>query len=214
MTDVKRTTSFIWRHATLIRAVMAGLLLIVGVLSWASSHPAPQTSEIVIASRDIPSGSVLANEDLAIGHDSLGLATLNRSDLVGEIVRGPIKSGEPVTPSRITPGRSLQVVPGRVVFPLALSDERLAALLVAGDVVNVIVTPGDLSDGEVRTLARQVEVLTVSGQTTVSSGLTSPGSGAVVLLDVSDIQAADLSQIQRSDRVSVTIGSRAVPANQ
>ncbi len=208
MADVRRTTSFIWRHSTLIRAVLAGVLLIAGLLSWMSNSAVPQTEEVVVASRDIVSGAALTEEDLTLGNDSLGLATMDSSDLVGEIARGPIDSGEPITSSRITPGRSLQVLPGRVVFPLSLTDERLAALLVSGDVVNVLAAPGDLTDGEVRILARQVEVLTVSGEAASGSGLAPPGAGAVVLLDVSETQASELSRIQRSDRVSVTIGSR------
>jgi Flp pilus assembly protein CpaB len=205
MSSVRRTTSFLWRHWTALRAAAAGVLLLVAVVSCAGQTPQPRLSPVAVAARDIASGATLTADDLATGEDSLGVTTPNPEDLVGESVRGPISAGEPITASRLTPGRSVPTQPGSVVFPLTLADQRIAGLLVAGDRVDVIVTPDALHQGRARTVAADVEVLTVAAA--ADSGPASLSqAGSVVLLAVEQEQARQLAQIRRSDHVSVAIG--------
>jgi Flp pilus assembly protein CpaB len=206
MAKVRRTSSFVWRHATALRASAAGLLVLTAVGSCAGAEPQVELREVVVASRDIPSGSRLAPEDLAVAEDSLGLLTPSAQDLAGETARGPISAGEPITASRLTPGRSVSAAPGTVVFPLTLPDERIAGLLMAGDRVDVIVTPDSLHGGEAASAAEDVEVLTVTAPPDDGPGSALSQAGSVVLLAVTPEQAAALAGIRRSDRVSVAIG--------
>ena len=124
MARAHRTTTAFFRHHTVIRLVLAIGLIVAGLVSWANSEPATVTKPIVVAARDIASGASLTAADLSTGYDSLGLADVDPAALLGETARGPISEGEPITMSRITPGRSLTVESGRVVFPLPLPDCR------------------------------------------------------------------------------------------
>ena len=205
MPPVRRTTSFLWRHSVALRSAAAGLLLILALASWGSAGPPVEVHPVVVAAHDIPSGATLTADDLTEAADSLGLDSPSAEDLVGESVRGPIAAGEPITASRLTPGRSVPTAPGTVVFPLTLSDERVAGLLVAGDRVDVIVTPDALHQGQAATVAADVEVLGVSGSEE-GPGAALAQSGSVVLLAATHEQAAGLAGIRRSDHVSVTIG--------
>jgi pilus assembly protein CpaB len=215
MARVQRTTSVIFRHGTTIRLIAAACLLLVGAVSWLGADPATTTRPVVVAARDIPAGTTLVATDLATGQDSLGLESIESDTLVGETVRGPIAEGEPITPSRLTPGRSLAVKPGRVVFPLPLPDDGIAGMLVAGDIVDVVVAAErltGLTDNEddqdaVWTAAAGVEVLTVTVPN--SDDVLAPGSSdSAVLLDVTTEQASELAAIRRSDRVSLTLAGR------
>lgn len=210
MTRAGRTTSILFRYGTTVRFLAAAVLLVIGVISWIGSEPAISTKTVAIAARDIPSGAAITAADLSSGQDSLGLTTVQPEELIGEITRGPIREGEPVTLSRITPGRSLGVAPGRVVFPLPLPENGMAGMLVAGDVVDVVVASERLSDGEddqVRTAAAGVEVLAVTGSQP-EDVLAPGGSDSAVLLDVNTEQARDLAAIGRSDRISLTLAGR------
>lgn len=194
---------------------MAACLLVVGVVSWLGSEPATATKLVAVAARDIPSGTSLTAADVTVGQDSLGLDSAEPEVLIGETVRGPIAEGEPITPSRLTPGRSLAVKPGRVVFPLPLPDDGMAGMLVAGDIVDVVVASERLAglaseateQKSVWTAAAGVEVLTVTVPD--SDEVLTPGnSDSAVLLDVTSEQAGELAAIRRSDRVSLTLAGR------
>ncbi len=205
MASVQRTSSFLWRHSTALRAGAAAVLLLVALGSWAGAEHPADLRPVVVAARDIPSGGVIAEDDLATAQDSLGLSTPAASELVGESVRGPVAAGEPLTASRLTPGRSVPTGAGTVVFPLALADTRIADLLVAGDRVDVIVTPDSLHEGKPRTAAGGVEVLTVTAPADSGPGSALARSGSMVLLQVTAEQARGLAAIRGSDHVSVAI---------
>lgn len=206
MTHRQRIVAFIWRHSFGIRAALAGICLVGAVGAWSSAGEPVVLTRVSVAARDIPAGAVLSASDVAEGQDSLGLTTPAADRLVGEIVRGPVARGEPITESRITPGRTVATPRGTVVFPLTLADQRIADLLGAGDHVNVLVTPDSLQDdARGSQTIDDVEVLTVPHQ---DGGLARPSlgnSGAVVLLAVSDQQADQLAGIRRSDHVTVAI---------
>jgi Flp pilus assembly protein CpaB len=160
---------------------------------------------VTVAARDIASGSTLTAADLTTATATLPLATPPIDQLVGEVVRGPLTPGEPVTITRITPGRQVDPEPGTVVFPLTLADERIAALLQSGDRVDVLVTPDALHEGEPRQVAADVEILTVAADDPGGFQAASPQSGSVVLLALPEEEAPELAAIRRSDHVSVAI---------
>jgi len=205
MTIWQKLSAFIWRHSRVIRLCLAAGCAIAAIASFSNASEPPKLSEVVVAARDIEAGATLAEADLALAQDSLGLTTPQRQTLLGETVRGPVVAGEPVTESRLTPGRSLAPPPGSVVFPLTLEDERIAELLTAGDRVDVLVTPDSLNEDATGLTVSDVEVLTVPLPAGDSLRPTLGRSGAVVLLAVDTDAAADLAQIRRSDHVTVTI---------
>lgn len=194
-----------WRYGRTVRWAVAALCLVVAVASWVQKPAEPRTQLLTVAARAIPSGATLTAEDLTTTSATLPVATPQVGELVGEVVRGPLEPGEPLTLGRITPGRQVAPDPGTVVFPLTLADERIAALLRSGDRVDVLVTPDALHEGDPRLVAGDVEVLAVAADDPAGFGAASPQSGSVVLLGLPEEQAPELAAIRRSDHVSVAI---------
>lgn len=192
-----------WRYGRRVRWAAVAVLLLLAAFSAVPGTDQRSVAEITVASRDIPSGAQLGADDLAPATTDLPLPATSSSDLMGQTTRGPIAAGEPITPSRIVPGGTVAPQPGTIVFPLTLSDERVAALLHSGDRVDVMVTPDALHDGEPRLVASDVEVLGVPVDS--GAGFDSPQSGAVVLLAVPESDASQLAVIRRGDRVFVAI---------
>lgn len=191
-----------WRYSRRIRWALAVCCLLLALLTWTEGGNKPQVRDVPVATRDIPAGATITAEDLTIARTELPLDTPTPDELVGEIVRGPVAVGEPVTRSRLVPGQSMRPPPGTVVFPLTVNDERIAELLNAGDHVDILVAPDSLHDAKPRVAARDVEVLAVP--TEGGTGL-STRSGAVILLALDDVTAEELAGLRRSDHVTVAI---------
>lgn len=191
-----------WRHGRRVRLVAAGLLLAVAVLTWPQEQTDLSPQQVTVAARDVASGQRLQADDLTTATISLALDTPPPAQAVGEIVRGPLAAGEPVTRTRLAPGRGVEPGSGTVVLPLLVADERIAALLQSGDRVNVLVAPDSLHEGRPRVAAEDVEVLAVPQ---APDGPAGPESGSVVLLAVGEDQANELAAIRRSDHVTLAI---------
>lgn len=175
------------------------------VASTLGGEEAVPSQAVTVAARAVAAGSRLRVEDLTTVTATLAVGTPRPAELVGEVTRGPLLAGEPVTTSRIAPGGSVDPPVGTVVFPLALADERVAALLQSGDRVDVLVTPDALHEGEPRTVVTDVEVLAVPTSEGSALGPASPQAGALVLLGLPEDLAPELAAIRRSDHVSVAI---------
>lgn len=192
-----------WRHGRKVRLAAAGSLAVVAVLTWPQGA-SDTTYPVTVTTRDVSSGARLTADDLTISSSSLLLDTPPPEQAVGEIVRGPVAAGEPVTTTRLAPGRGVEPDQGTVVLPLVIADERIGALLQSGDRVDVLVAPDALHEGDPRVVARQVQVLAVP-QDEAGSGLAGAQSGSVVLLSVPEEDAEALAGIRRSDHVTLAI---------
>lgn len=192
-----------WRYGRRARWMAVAVLLGLAALSAVPTSDRARVTQITVAARDVPSGAQLQPDDLTAASSDLPVTTPPVSELVGQTLRGPVGAGEPMTATRIVPGGSVAPAPGTIVFPLILSDERVAALLHSGDRVDVMVTPDALHEGEPRLIAADVEVLGVPADS--GSGFGAPQSGAVVLLAVPEADATALAVIRRNDRVFVAI---------
>ena len=182
MLSRRRLSALAWRYGNRVRwSLVVGCLVLAVATSTAAEQPADPTA-VTVASRAVASGATIEAADLSVVTATLPVTTLPPDRLVGEVVRGPLEAGEPVTASRIVPGGPVAPADGSVVFPLPLSDHRIAALLQSGDRVDVLVTPDALHEGEPRVVATGVEVLTVTGQQDTAFGPAGNSSGAVVLL--------------------------------
>ena len=205
MTGTRRLAALGWRYGRAVRWGVAGLCLVAAAGSLATQADAPSPRVLTVAGRPVAAGAALTAADLTTATSTLPVITPAAADLVGEVTRGPLETGEPVTGSRIVPGGRVDPEPGTVVFPLTLADERIASLLQSGDRVDVLVTPDSLHEGDPRVVATDVQVLAVPLGEAGGFGPASPQSGAVVLLALPSEQSADLAGIRRSDQVSVAI---------
>ncbi|RBY77972.1 Flp pilus assembly protein CpaB [Blastococcus sp. TF02-09] len=157
--------------AALARRVAAALLAAVAVaLALRPGPPAegagPQPQPVVVAAHSLDAGRPLAAGDLALARYPPGTApagVVAEPDLlVGRLLAGPVRAGEPLTDTRLVgPGLTSLLPDGQVAAPVRLADLAVAGLVRTGDRVDVLATePGA---GEAGTLASGVRVLAAGG---------------------------------------------------
>ncbi len=183
-----------------------------GLLTYRSllSRPAAQkaqapTVKVVLASRDLPVGTVLSEKDVALtdwGGAVPGGASTHVQDFVGRGVISPIYSKEPVLESRLAAkgsgGGLASLIPeGMRAFAVRVNDVvGVAGFAVPGMRVDVVIE-GNLPGGSpmgtlARTLFQNIEVLT-AGQEFQKTPDGKPIVTQVVTLLVTPEQAEKLA---------------------
>jgi Flp pilus assembly protein CpaB len=171
------------------RRVLVGLLLVAAGLLALRPHPAvvaaapaPPTTEVVVAARDLAAGTVLAPADLRtvpmpVSVVPAGVARRTAA-LVGRLAAGAIRRGETVTDARVVgPGLTAGLGSGETAaVPVRLADPDAAALVRAGDRVDVLGTPVAPDGtqpvaGEPVDVATGVRVLAVLGSRDAADGV-------------------------------------------
>jgi Flp pilus assembly protein CpaB len=128
----------------LVAALLAGLAVLCGLT--ALRPPAPPAVLVLAAARDLAPGSVLALADLR--SVSLPAAVVPSGALrpgaavLGRLVAGPVRSGEPLTDVRLVgPGLLSSLPAGTVAVPVRFADAGAVALLRPGDRIDVLAAP-------------------------------------------------------------------------
>lgn len=204
MFPTDRASALWWRYSSPIRWAVAALLLILAGTSAILGEDPPPTQRATIAAVDITSGQMIKSSDLTTAADALGLATLPIDQASGEISRGPISAGEPITASRLAPGRAVDLPREQVAFPLVLPDAHLSNLLVSGDHIDVFATRDPHEAADARVVATDVEVLAIPdiGEQGLGS---SRGTDTVVLVAASRSQAIALAGMKGAGSISIAI---------
>ncbi|MCL3861252.1 RcpC/CpaB family pilus assembly protein [Actinotalea sp. K2] len=194
-----------WRTRPL--QVLLGLAVAGAVVLHQLAPPAPSTTAVVVAARDLAAGTDLARADLRTVHLPDGVvpdgAARRTEDLTGRRTVVPLTRGLPVVDSLLAGSRfGLDQPPGTVVVPLRLADAAVAALLRPGDRVD-LVTPvattgadGDSTGAEV--VAHRALVLDVSRPATGPvSMLGTPGEddASVTVVAVAPEEGARLAAL-------------------
>lgn len=126
------------RHRRAVAAVLAAISVWAG-LSAVRTGAAP-TDTVLVAARDLPPGTVLAGDDVhgvAIPTAAVPPTALRPgARIVGRAVAVAVPAGVPLTPASLSVGRVLPT--GTVATPVRLADPGEAALVVAGDKVDVL----------------------------------------------------------------------------
>lgn len=147
--ELTRGTRF--RTAT-VRKIAAVVLATLGVVLFFRGDPATDTVAVVVSSRDLTPGQVIADSDVEmreIDSKQLPEGVVSDTDLVvGRTVACPIRSGETVTDVRVLSprlaGLSVGTDDARIV-PVRLADAAVADMLRSGDVVDVLTVGPDTS---------------------------------------------------------------------
>jgi Flp pilus assembly protein CpaB len=157
--------------AALARRVAAALLAVTAlVLALRPGPPAgaaaPEPLPVVVAARPLDAGRALAADDLALAGYPPGTApagaVADPALLVGRLLAGAVRAGEPLTDTRLVgPGLTALLPRGQVAAPVRLADLAVAALVRTGDRVDVLATAAGA--GEAETLAAGVRVLAAGG---------------------------------------------------
>jgi Flp pilus assembly protein CpaB len=200
-----------WRRALLLRRA-AALLLALLALALALRPPAAAArSPVVVAARDLPSGTALGPADLALatwpGELVPAGALRAAAEADGRVLAGAARAGEPITDVRLAgpdaAGR-LAGRPGDAAVPIRLADPEVARLLGPGSRVDVV-TPAPDGDRPA-VLAADAAVLTVvatDGDTPVGPGPAARGRLVLVALPRAD--AARVAAAALSEAVAVTL---------
>ncbi|HWJ82344.1 MAG TPA: Flp pilus assembly protein CpaB [Nocardioides sp.] len=174
------------RRRRVLAALCAGGATLAAVRAVAP--PPPATVELLVAAHDLPAGAVLTDDDLRpadVPSDAVPAAVAGSP--VGGTLAAPLREGEPVTDVRLVGPDLAAADPGRVAVPVRISDEGQAALLGAGDRVDVLAT--DPQERTTTTVADDAVVLAVPPAASDEGAL----QGRVVVLGVAPAEVQGLT---------------------
>lgn len=155
------------------RRVVAVLLAVAALVLAVRPDPPSAAAQprddapVTVTATDLPPGTVLAASDLVVARFPAasvpsGVAG-DPAELLGRVLAGPVRAGEPVTDVRLVGAGLTALLPaGQVAAPVRLADLAVAELVRAGDRVNVLATAPDAGTAEV--VADAALVLAVPGQ--------------------------------------------------
>jgi len=157
---------------------------------------------VVRAKRQLTGGSVIAAADLSLDRvaaaDVPDGAVSDPQALVGQTLAAPIPRRQVLTSLAVISTR-VGVGHGHVLAPLHLADAELAALLHAGDTIDVLAAdPQSERASVVATAARVVAVPRFDDDDAATES-----SGALVLVDVQSSTAAVLARAAVSGTLTV-----------
>ena len=135
------------------RRLLAGLAAAASIaaLGMALQPPAVATRDVVVASGDLPAGQPLGPGDLTVASVPAGVlpagTSSDPSELLGRVLAAPMARGEAVADHRLTALPQWSVPLGMMPMPVRFADAGAAALLAAGQRVDVLAASGPGLDG-------------------------------------------------------------------
>jgi hypothetical protein len=141
--------AFARRAAVVVVAAVTGVV-VASMVGAASGRGPTVTRSVVVASRDLPPGTVVTDEAVALRELPLdAVAEAAMSDIpVGSVVRYPIVAGEAVVPDRLAPeglsGTAALVPPSHRAVAVPLGPTG-APPLQPGDRVDIVTFTPDLA---------------------------------------------------------------------
>jgi pilus assembly protein CpaB len=195
-----------WRRTAILRRTAAGALA--GLALVLALIPRDAGSAVVVAARDLTSGTALAGADLAMARWPSGLVPHGALHAPGEadgrILLGAARAGEPLTDVRLAGPDAAARLTGRpddAAVPVRLPDPDVARLLGPGSRVDVVAPGRD--DGRPVVLAADAAVLTVLAAEADGPGRDAQGRLVLVALPRPD--AARVAAAALSEQVAVTL---------
>ena len=197
-----------------IRRAAAALLTAAALLVALRTPAAPAapaataaTVPVTVAATDLPPGSVLALEHLALARLPADLvpagSSRNPAELTGRVLAGGMRAREPVTDARLVGAGLTALLPaGQVAAPVRLADLAVTALVRTGDRVDVLATAAEAERAEM--VAAGAHVLAVPR---VSAGAGQPvdDAGGLQLLAVDGETAARLAAAATTGTLTVSL---------
>ena len=164
----------------------------------AAAPEGPPIVTVVRTAAALEGGTRLGPDDLEVAQmvaaDAPDEVVADPAALVGRTLAAPVPRGQVLTDRAVVSARAS---PGRVLAPLRLADGEAAALLRAGDVVDVLAADPQAEQAFVA--GRGVRVVTVPAPADASAG-GDPG-GALVLVEVD----RETAQVLARAAVSATL---------
>ena len=165
--------------------------------------PAPATRGVVVAAADLPAGRSLVAGDLVVAQVPAGVLPPGTSSdpggFLGRALAAPMARGEAIAGHRLTDLPTWSVPPGMMPLPVRFADAGAAALLAAGQRVDVVAASGPGLEGaapfaSAELVAQDVLVLAVITGEQESAGIlgssATTGEHAPLVLLAADRSAA------------------------
>jgi Flp pilus assembly protein CpaB len=189
------------RHRALLAAGLAAGSVATGLSVVAPD--APRSGSVLTVTRDLPAGTAVAQDDVRATSVPTGLtpagALRDPAEAVGRLVAGPVRRGEALTDVRLL-GAALLPPGGEVALPVRLAEPATAALVVAGDRVDVLsAAPDGAATADV--VAAGLRVLAVPD-------VSGTGDGALLVVAASRSAAARLAAAAVTGSLSVVVLGR------
>jgi len=169
-------TTSSWARTILFRRAAAALLAVLAVVLAAATllHGRDNTVPVLVAARDVPSGTTLTRDDVRIRslpavYAPAGTIT-DAGTAVGRVLAGAARSGETITDVRLVgPANTLLATgnPDAVAVPVRLTDAAVADLLRPGSRVDVVGDPGVLASDAIVVAVRPSEGVSAKGRLVV-----------------------------------------------
>lgn len=196
-----------WSRTLAARRVAAGALVILAAVVALRSDPQGDRAEIVVATRDLPSGVELTADDVKIENRTAATvpdgAQSDIEAVVGATLAGPARRGEVLTDVRVLGPRLAESVagPNARIVPLPLADTALLDLVRPGDVVDVLAGGSEAgADARPQLVATNAVVVLVSEKPKGAGN----GSDRVVLVAVGAHTANEVAAAALLQTVTLT----------
>ena len=187
------------RRRRLIAATLAAAATLSALHTLAP--PPADTVDVLVAARDLPSGTRLADDDLVAQAYPAALAPRGAaSSAVGRVLAAPIGRGEVLTDVRVVGPALALAQPGTTVLPVRLPDAGMASLLRPGDEIDLVAT--DPGTGASSVVARDVTVLATP--TGAPEGPAGGSGGALIVVGASADEAIDISSAALAQFLTVS----------
>ncbi|MGO2003822.1 Flp pilus assembly protein CpaB [Arthrobacter rhombi] len=203
------------RYRRPLVAALAALTVAVALSAVAPEHT--ETSAVVVATRDLPSGAVLDASSVRVAHlarEALPPGILDDVEAVlGQQLAFPAASGSPVASAMLVgPGLLTGTASGTVAVPVRPSDPETIGLLSPGQLVDVVLSQGNGYERAVdsKVIARKVPVLWVptgSADTWLDSGQ----AAGMVVVAASQEDSAALAGAAARGRIFLVLVGPGVP---
>ena len=196
-----------WSRTLAAQRIAAGALVILAAVVALRSDPQGDRTEIVVATRDLPSGVELTADDVRLENRTAATvpdgAQSDVDAVVGATLAGPARRGEVLTDVRVLGPRLAESVagPDARIVPLPLADSAVLDLVRPGDVVDVLAA-GSESDADARPqlVATNAVVVLVSEKPKGAGN----GSDRVVLVAVGAHTANEVAAAALLQTVTLT----------
>ena len=187
------------RRRRLIAAALAAAATL-GALHTLAPPPA-DTVDVLVAVRDLPSGTRLADDDLVARAYPASLAPRGATrSALGRVLAAPIGRGEVLTDVRVVGPALALAQPGDTILPVRLPDPGMASLLRPGDEIDLVAT--DPGTGLSTVVARDVTVLATP--TGAPDGPAGGSGGALVVVGASAEDAIDIASAALAQFLTVS----------
>jgi Flp pilus assembly protein CpaB len=181
-------------------AALCAAVAVAAALRANAAPPEPRTA-VLTAAHDLPAGVVVGPDDVRrtpFAPGSVPAGVLSRHAVLGRTTAGPVRSGEPVTDTRLVTASLLEGYPGLVAVPVRIGDPGSVRLRVGDRVDLVAADPQGERDAVV--VGRGVPVLAIPRARDPG-----PTGGALVVLGLPETSVGAVARASVTAFLSVVI---------